>query len=1140
MMQVRVSSPADLRALTGADFTVSDQQWAAISAPLEPAVVIAGAGSGKTELMSARVVYLVANELVRPDEVLGLTFTTKATAELGQRIRGALARAGLDTGVDEETGAAERLEPVISTYNAYGAALLSEHGLRIGHERDLRVMADASRFQLAQRVIADHRGAVARLSDHPPTVVAALLALDGAMSEHLVTPDAVRGFHAAERPRFEAVLADLVAQPRTIGKQKAIQGVVAKMAEREELLAMVEEYRQLKADLGLIDFADQVAGAHRLATEHPDVGLAERGKYRVVLLDEYQDTSVAQALLLAGLFSGRDAGSGRGHAVMAVGDPNQAIYGWRGASVANINQFRHQFPRADHSPAELLHLTVNRRSDRRILELANRLAGPLYDAPGSLVSPLQPKPDAAEGTVRTVVHRTHGDELAWLAESVAASHRAGTPWHEIGVLVRTNKHGAEVYDALTEADIPVEIVGLGGLIRLPEVAQVVATLSLLADLTDNAALLALLSGPRWEIGPRDLALLGERSAGLARVQHSRDGDPTLEEDIADSVAGADPTEIASLNEALENPGDLPYSPEALDRFGRLADELRHLRRFVGEPLLDLLRRIMDVTGLDVELASSTARAAEARRDNLDLFVKAVAEFQAVDGSVTLGALNAWLETEDDYGGGLDLAPPTESDAVKLLTVHRAKGLEYDVVHLVGVGDKKFPTTTLRPRWTTSAGVLPSPLRGDAASVPQARGSEPADLESRFVGKDDPDHSLERQARDHQAEEELRLGYVAFTRARHEFVVSSHAWGTTQKPIAPSPYLVTARAVQEAWGGEPDGWYEPEPDEANPLALDPPTHSWPRPLGSAERARREVAAALVAAADPAAPDDGLSEQQRADVGRWDDEVERLLAEVRSARRDEIAVPLPPALSATAVARLRDDAEGFARDLVRPMPRPPAPQARFGTRFHAWVESRLGQQDLFDPDDLPGRGDADIEDEADLRALVEAFEAGPFSERVPAAVEAPFALVLGGQVVRGRIDAVYTELVGDRPGYLVVDWKTGRRQDADPLQLALYRVAWADLAGVPVERVRAAFHYVRTGDVVSHDDLPGRAEPGAVAGLRLTVVHEGRHPPAADYARASSARATTQTSTSAGTNHRARKPHRTTSPRVEPRRGARAPV
>jgi DNA helicase-2/ATP-dependent DNA helicase PcrA len=173
----------------------------------------------------------------------------------------------------------------------------------------------------------------------------------------------------------------------------------------------------------------------------------------------------------------------------------------------------------------------------------------------------------------------------------------------------------------------------------------------------------------------------------------------------------------------------------------------------------------------------------------------------------------------------------------------------------------------------------------------------------------------------------------------------------------------------------------------------------------------------------------------------------------------------------VARLRDDPETFASELARPMPRPPSPSARFGTRFHAWVESRFGQQHLFDPDELPGRADAGIDSDEDLRELVASFEAGEFADRAPHAVEAPFALVLDGQVVRGRIDAVYTE---DDGGFLVVDWKTNQQQSADPLQLAVYRLAWADLAGVPVEKVRAGFYYVRHGELVVHEELPGREQ------------------------------------------------------------------
>ena len=1067
-MTRRIETPEDLRELTGADFTVSDQQWRAISAPLEPAVVIAGAGSGKTELMSARVIYLVANGLVRPDQVLGLTFTTKATAELGERIRKALAKAGLDQGTTTEDGEIiEALEPTVLTYNSYGAGLLADHGLRIGHESDLRVMADASRFQLAQRVIASHASQVRRLSDHPATVIGYLLALDGAMSEHLVGVGEVRDFQRSERPRFLASLQRLIDEGgRTKGKQDVLSKVLEVMDQREELLGLVADYRQLKHELGVIDFSDQIAGAFRLATEHPEVGRAERERFKVVLLDEYQDTSVAQARLLAGLFSGHDAASGRGHAVMAVGDPNQAIYGWRGASVANIAQFPEHFPRADAAPAEVFNLTVNRRSDAMILDVANALARPLYDDPSMPVEPLEAKPGALPGRVRAVRHRTHDDELHWVAGEIQAAHDAGVPWKEIGVLVRTNKHGAEAYDVLSQARIPVEIVGLGGLIRLPEVAQVVATLSLLEDLTDNAALLTLLTGPRWEIGVRDLALLGQRSAELASLAAGDRGEPSLAEQLQEAVAGADPTEVASLCEALDNPGELPYSTEARARFQALASELRHLRTYTGEPLLDLLRRIMDVSGLDIELASSSSPAAAARRDNLDLFVKAVADFQAVDGTVSLSALNAWLETEDDYGGGLDLAAPTESDAVKLLTIHRAKGLEYDAVFLIGVGAKKFPNDTLRAQWTTSCAVLPNPLRGDRDHVPQAPGVESDDI------KGGPD-SLDSLARAHQSAEELRLGYVAYTRARRDFVVSSHAWAPSPiKEIEASRYQVTVVDFLAAHGRTSEPFYVTPPEETNPHQLDPPAFAWPADPRNQERALREASAALVRAAAEHLdqPDPELDRPERAVVDIWDAELDRLIAEAREASSSTIQIPLPDSLSATALARLRLDPAGFARDLARPIPRRPVPQARFGTRFHAWVESRFGQQQLLDPDELSGRHDTDIDDGADLRVLQERFEAGQFGDRIPVAVEPPFSLVLGGQVIRGRIDAVFAE--GD--GWLVVDWKTNRAHDADPLQLAIYRLAWAELQGVPVEQVRAGFYYVRTDQLVEPEHLATRAD------------------------------------------------------------------
>lgn len=1070
-----IRTPEDLQRVMRTDYAPSAQQWKAISAPLEPAVVIAGAGSGKTTLMAARVVYLVATGQVRPEEVLGLTFTTKAAAELRVRIREALQRAGVMPSVASLSGGLARepfigddgepedvLEPTVATYNAYASTLLADHGLRIGHEPDTRVITDASRYQLGARVVDRYTGDVRLLSDHPPTVIQGLLALDGAMSEHLVGPDDVTRVDAEARERFGEALAraraELDAGKRVKGHVDALANVLNVIERRAELLGLVSSYRRLKRDLGLMDFADQIELGARLAVEQPEVGEIERGRFKVVLLDEYQDTSVAQAIMLSRLF-------GEAHPVTAVGDPNQAIYGWRGASVSNILNFADAFP-AITGPGGVptYPLTVNRRSERRILEVANRLAQPLLEK-FPQVAPLEAPESAGDGVVEARTFPTYAEELAWLAAEVAATHTGekGGLWSDIGVLTRDNAHAAEVFDALTSQGIPVEIVGLSGLLRLPEVAEIVATLHLLHDVTANAALLTLLTGPRWAVGARDLKLLGQRAQEIAG-RGGRQEASGIGEQLTQIADGVDPAEVASLGDALEDPGELPYSTEARERFALLAGELRMLRQHASDPLLDVVRRIIDASGVDVELAAAVSPAAAARRDNLDLFVKAVADFQAVDGDVSLAALLAYLTAEDDQGNGLDVATPTEADSVKLLTVHRSKGLEWATVFCVGVCETRFPSNRSRTLWTSSPSVLPAVLRGDAIDQPQLDGWDKKALDD-----------YREATRRHGQEEELRLGYVAFTRAARRLVVSSYQWGARKSPFGPSAYQLAVRDALVGWGLPPAEWLGvPAKGEVNPLGEADPSVPWPLTGIGREMQLRREAAARVRAVDLTTPEPDLDLVHASVVHEWDAELERLLAEARAERSTEIVVPMPSSLSATSLARLRDDAESFTRDLARPMPRKPSPAARFGTRFHAWVEARFGQQQLIGLDELPGAGDAEI-DEAELRELVAAFEAGEFAERVPVAVEPPFALVLGGQVIRGRIDAVYADRHADgSEGFLVIDWKTNKAENADPLQLAVYRQAWAELKGVPVDRVRAAFHYVRTGRTVEPADLPCREE------------------------------------------------------------------
>ena len=280
------------------------------------------------------------------------------------------------------------LEPTVATYNAYAAGLLTDHGLRIGHEPDTRVITDAARYQLGARVVDRHTGEVAFLSDHPKTVIQNLLDLDGSMSEHLVGPDDVRRVDGEALVRFRAA-----AEEERAGKNRStyldkIEGAANAIERRGELLGLVAGYRRMKADLGLMDFSDQIELGARLAEDQPEVGVAEREKFKVVLLDEYQDTSVAQATMLSRLFGG-------GHAVTAVGDPNQAIYGWRGASVSNILGFAETFPARLRSTCR----PTRSRSTGAPTAASSRspTAWPLRSTtPRRRSAPLEPKPEAAE------------------------------------------------------------------------------------------------------------------------------------------------------------------------------------------------------------------------------------------------------------------------------------------------------------------------------------------------------------------------------------------------------------------------------------------------------------------------------------------------------------------------------------------------------------------------------------------------------------------------------------------------------------------------------------------------------------------------------------------------------------------------
>nr|WP_202537165.1 ATP-dependent DNA helicase [Streptomyces sp. SID8350] len=1174
-VSARITDPEQLKELLGIPFT--PEQTACITAPPAPQVIVAGAGSGKTTVMAARVVWLVGTGQVAPEQVLGLTFTNKAAGELAERVRKALIAAGV---TDPETIDPDHPpgEPTISTYHAFAGRLLTEHGLRIGLEPSTRLLADATRYQLAAKVLREAPGPYPALTRSFPTLVSDLLALDGELSEHLVRPE-----------RLATYDTELLHELATARLTNADLRRIPETAEaRRSLLALTERYRTAKRSRDLIDFGDQIALSAELALTRPEVGAILRDEFRVVLLDEYQDTSVAQRLLLSGLFGSGTGAEATGHAVTAVGDPCQAIYGWRGASVANLDDFPEHFPHADGTPATRHSLSENRRSGGRLLQLANGLAEPLR-AMHEGVEALRPAPGAErDGVVRCALLNTHTEEIDWLADSLAHLVRTGTPPGEIAVLCRTAGDFPAIQAALVARDIPVEVVGLAGLLHLPEVADLVAVCEVLQDPGANASLVRLLTGPRWRIGPRDLALLGRRARLLVhRAAQGEDADPDRR--LAEAVEGTDPAEVISLADALDTfliAGDaaddgLPFSAEARVRFARLARELRDLRRSLADPLMDVLHRVLAATGLEVELSASPQALAARRRETLANFLDIAARFAALDGEASLLAFLGFLRTAAQYEKGLDNALPGGENTVKVLTAHKSKGLEWDVVAVPGLVTGQFPSGQSRDAWTAQAKVLPHALRGDAATLPDVDTFDARGIKA-----------FKEEMKAHQHTEELRLGYVTFTRPRSLLLGSGHWWGPSQKRTrGPSAFLEALYEHCAAGHGEIEVWAdEPAEDEENPALAAPDTdRAWPLPLDPTALARRRAARDTVLAhlerlavegderppayapgpddvpaygsgpddvpayepwdepppdeppadeewdwdalpterpagtpdtEDAQAPDpepvrerapapepvresapapapeappyertpphipaarhpqegpaDRLTPEEARTLASWDRDLDALAGELRRARATVHDVLVPASLSATQLLLLAEDPDAFAKELARPMPRPPQPAARRGTRFHAWVESRYEELPLpmLGPDELPGgdESDAEIADERDLAELKEAFERTAYARRTPYRVETPFQITLAGRVIRGRIDAVYR--TGDT--YEIVDWKTTHHRTADPLQLAVYRLAWAELHGLPLDAVTATFLYVRSGETVHPQGLPGRAE------------------------------------------------------------------
>ena len=866
------------------------EQIRMIEAGPAPTLVIAGAGSGKTATMVDRVIWLVDNGFVRPEEVLGVTFTRKAATELRNRMR-----AGLNTlrrsrrlePTEEElrNGIAD---PTVLTYHSYANNLVKEYGLRLGVEQDAQMLGDAQKWQLAAQIVQYWEGELPQDQGDVPlsaaTMINQLLQLSDECAEHLREPQEVIDFCTEQLAAYAAV----PDSRRPVKKERDIQKVQRLLRNRRVYAQMAQSYARVKARMQVLDFGDLMRLAARIAESDPAIREGERTRFKVVLLDEFQDTSHAQMRLFSSIYGADEAAGIPAHPVMAVGDPKQSIYGFRGASDGQMFSFYRHFPTPHAQP---LFLSVAWRNDISILNAANHVAEKLKDVPewvravrgdigADQVPDLRPRcvlvgeegtpafeetASGMTGRVEMTYYDSDRAEAAGIAERIAgmraeavreyerayAAHRGGDgsvrprlKMPEVAVLARSHGQLDTIREECERLNIPVQQVGLGGLLSQPEVVDLVSALRVLADPNRSDALARLLTGARWRLGGADLLALGDWAQSLVRereralreqmalrlleqaeeVEDAEDGAAegtgrgtrgrltaehlrAAQEQLDEVLKGAvdDSSGYVSLIEAVENlPQDGPdgeplygehyrgrrFSAAGLERLRAFAEQMRVVRPgtdpLVARVNLDAFHEVAAAYGMSAPRINAMIYAG-ADGVSAEEGEPGARRFMLSSGGVSyvMGFL-AWLERADDEEKGLELGSiDPDPNAVQLMTMHASKGLEWDRVFLPGlcgtVGGAQTPNL-----WQITANVaLPWPLRGDSEYLPSIleRPEEIAEFEE-AKKLEEYLKAHKGDAGEHAGMEDRRLMYVAMTRARNLLAVSAFRWKSTAKTPQP--------------------------------------------------------------------------------------------------------------------------------------------------------------------------------------------------------------------------------------------------------------------------------------------------------------------------------------------------------------------
>lgn len=1100
----------------------TSEQAAVITSYAPVLLVTAGAGAGKTQTMATRIAYHVAIGNVNPSQVLGLTFTRKAAAELATRVENTLIRLRQRGFITAQALATYR--PTISTYDAFTASLVKTYGPLVGADPSARLISSAEAHQIMEEIVKgiSPEDLIIPEDMSLDVFVDSALNYSSMMLDHRVSPQDFEEFLERE----ELVTLNLQSDPRKIGRnefggdripgiegdtdkatvdrvmatyrvwnrdiKKPDGGALRALGRRRHLIPIVLRYREYKKRHRLVEFSDLADIGSKILDAVPRLREEFLARYRLVMLDEYQDTSIGQAAFLRAALAGVDEGF---RSICAVGDPNQAIYGWRGASAAALEDFARDFGAVAGS-VERLQLSISFRNSRRVLAAANTL---LRDFEQSLppeyaskqeVLALGNPPTAQEGMVRSLHTVTRSDHYRALAYRIADVRREALEegrQAEIAVLCRNRSYFEPMSRALDALNIPYEFVGGATLVETPEVRTVRALLTVASHYGRDDELARLISHFA-------ISLTGAKA--LNRIRGSMRSDetrsilehlPPSDDDV--SSAEMDLRVDVSITEALERLRSysgadlavlLDIDAEEARRIAMMIDAIEDIRSHRELSLPALVSRAVSVLGLDLAVESRT-QGYQRVRTYLETLIRQAGAYQRAHPSCTLGEFAEYLDMVERFErGGEEEAgkeTPAEIDevevhpgVVQILTIHAAKGLEWsDLVVVPEMREGAFaPKKERLDNWVTQYKVFPYPLRLDYAHLPQ------------FAISDHPDkfdcvraygHYKAAGLRYYCAAETLRLAYVAMTRPKKELVLGSY-WcddtygGATASLLEASPFLAMVEEdcnVATLKDTSQPHW----PEELRGDATIEHAREWlTRNVGNSgeDRAVRWPEDLPYSSADP-----HLGKANAHDLHMWAEQAQALnMLVVEPNTQSEY-------FTASDVVAFAHDAKAFLADRLRPVPKKPAIVSDIGIGVHNRIAAHFTQAAQLDLD-WGEEAPFGPEEEKKIERLMNVFLSLPWAKREALGIEEQIELSVLGRQLRCKFDAVFAT----SEGVMIVDWKTGRkpRSAADLAarehQLQLYRLAWARAHRQSLDSVQACFVYLGEDGKEHYPPMLGESE------------------------------------------------------------------